>query len=87
MYFLDHHPVFGLRRCSHVFSGDADFFSEPKTDVPLRRLTDDVLHEWYFQHCKADDEEPFGHDVSNPFEYPHVKYFDPKSLLRIQTSN
>lgn len=82
VYFLDHHPVFGLRQCSHVFSGDAEFFSEPKIDVPLRRLADGVLDEWYFRHYEARDEEPFGHDVSNVFEYPHVKYFDPKSLLR-----
>ncbi len=82
VYFLDHHPVFGLRECSHVFSGDAKYFCEPKLEVPLRRLTDTLLDEWYHRHHESDDEEPFGHDVSNPFQFPHVKYFDPKSLLR-----
>lgn len=82
IYFLDHHPVFGLRQCSHVFSGDATHFRQPRMNPPLRRLTDSILHEWYHEHRKSDREEPFGHDVSNPFEFPHVKYFDPKGLLR-----
>jgi hypothetical protein len=82
VYFLEHHPVLGLRECSHVFSGDAKYLLDPKIDVPLRRLVDDRLDEWYHKHFESEGEEPFGHDVSNPFEFPYVKYFDPKPLLR-----
>jgi hypothetical protein len=81
MYFLDHHPLFGLRECSHVFSGDAQYFRDPKIDVPIRELTDEVLYKWYHKHYDSNYDQPFGHDVSNPFEFPHIKYFDPKELL------
>jgi hypothetical protein len=46
--------------------------------VQLKRLSDDVLNEWYKHHHSKPNEEPFGHDVSNPFEFPDIKYFDPK---------
>lgn len=87
VYFLNHHPVFGLRECSHVFSGDAKYFQEPKIDVPLKRLADEVLDEWYHEHLKSEAEEPFGHDVSNPFEFPYVKYFDPRPIPKSTATN
>lgn len=50
--------------------------------IPLKRLDDGVLHEWYFDHYKDPRDEPFGHDVSDAFDFPFVKYCDPKPILR-----
>ncbi len=36
-------------------------------DVELFEMTDEVIAEWYRK-------ENFGHDVSNPFRYPHIRY-------------
>jgi hypothetical protein len=50
--------------------------------ITLKRLDDHVLNEWYFDHFKvAEEEEPFGHDVIDAFDFPYVKYCNPKPFL------
>lgn len=82
IYFDELRPLFGIAECSHVFSGAENHIEGPKLTIPLKRLEDDIIEEWYLEHHNGLDEEPFGHDVSNPFEFPYIKYFDPKPLLR-----
>jgi hypothetical protein len=82
IYFEKYRPLFGIYACYHIFSGAEDILKGKTLDIPLRQLNDDVLDEWYWNHYKSKDEEPFGHDISNPFEFPFIKYFDPKPLLR-----
>jgi hypothetical protein len=35
----------------------------------LKRLDDITLEEWFLNHHKSADEEPFGHDVSNHLNF------------------
>ena len=74
-------PLFGIVECSHVFSGaEKDLLrQETELSIPLKRLSDDVLFEWYFEH-RGDFEAPFGHDVSDPFRFPCIRYFDSTQL-------
>ena len=82
IYLSDLHPMFGITSCSHVFSGAEKELRGRVLSIPLRRLDDKVLHEWYFEHHKDPREEPFGHDVSDAFDFPFIKYCDPKPFLR-----
>lgn len=72
--FKESHPLFGIRACSNVFSGAKYNIQGDKFDPPLKRLTDDVLTEWYFNHYNDEDDMPFGHDVADPFSYPYIRY-------------
>lgn len=82
--YLNHlRPMFGITSCSHVFSGAEKDLRGQILSVPLKRLDDKVLHEWYFEHHKDPREEPFGHDVSDAFDFPFIKYCDPKPFLSL----
>src|SRR5262245_23245847 len=82
IYLSDLHPMFGITSCSHVFSGAEKELRGRVLSIPLKRLDDGVLHEWYFEHHKDPREEPFGHDVSDAFDFPFIKYCDTKPFLR-----
>lgn len=75
-------PLFGVTSCSHVFSGAEKELRGVVLPIPLKRLNDQVLHEWYFEHHKDPREEPFGHDVSDAFDFPYIKYCDPKPFVK-----
>jgi hypothetical protein len=62
-------------------SAEKDLF-DPILPVPLKSLTDDVLNEWYPKHNNKFNEEPFGHDVSNPFDFPYIKDLNPRPCLQ-----
>jgi hypothetical protein len=47
-------------------------------DPPIKRLTNRVLRKWYFNHYNHEDGMPFGHDISDPFTYPYIKYHSPR---------
>ena len=79
LQFQGFHPMFGIRACSNVFSGAIDDLEGEIFDPTLERLTDRVLEEWYFKHSSNEDDMPFGHDISNPFSYPYIKYHAAKS--------
>lgn len=76
LYFEETRPLFSLISCSHVFSGAEASIRGERLDLILRPLSDATVEEWYGHFGK--DEEPFGHDISDPFSYPYIKYFDPK---------
>ena len=82
VYFNNSQPIFGIASCSHVFSGAEKELRGRILSVPLKRLGDQILNEWYFDHFKSEDEEPFGHDVSNTFDFPYIKYCNPKPFLQ-----
>jgi hypothetical protein len=81
IYFEQYRPLFGIATCFHAFSGAADALTGNRIKVPLKRLDDTILGEWFLNHYKTPKEEPFGHDVSNPFDFPYIKYIDPKPYL------
>jgi hypothetical protein len=72
--FRELHPVFGIRACSNVFSGNEHDLKGGIYDPPLINLDDIVLNDWYFNHFTQEDDMPFGHDIANPFSYPYIKY-------------
>jgi hypothetical protein len=82
IYFEEYRPLFGMNTCFHAFSGAEGELNGELLKMTLKRLDDNTLEEWYLNHHKSAAEEPFGHDVSNPFEFPHIKYVDPKPFLR-----
>ena len=74
--------MFGITSCSHVFSGAEKDLRGKIMSIPLKRLDDQILHEWYFEHYNDEKDEPFGHDISDTFAFPYIKYCDPKPILR-----
>ena len=74
LQFQDFHPMFGIRACSNVFSGAAYDLEGEIFNPTLERLTDRILDNWYFRHSSGEDDMPFGHDISDPFSYPYIKY-------------
>lgn len=85
LQFEERHPLFGIRACSNVFSGAGYTFHGHRFNPALKKLTDNVLKKWYFDHYHKIDDMPFGHDVSDPFSYPYIKYSCPKDqLVRIR---
>lgn len=76
IYFEETRPLFALAACSHVFSGSEVSIIGDRLKVDLMRLTDAITEEWYGH--SGIDEEPFDHDISDPFSFPHIRYYDPK---------
>ena len=74
LQFQDFHPMFGIRACSNVFSGAANDLEGEIFSPNLERLTDAILNEWYFEHYTCEDDMPFGHDISDPFSPPYIRY-------------
>ena len=87
IYFEQYRPLFAIANCFHAFSGSEQALSGVKLEIALKRLDDEVLKDWYLNHYKTPKEEPFGHDVSNPFDFPYIKYVDPKSYLSESSSS
>ena len=72
-------PVVAVITCYHAFTAkgvyyDEDVFRKP-LDITLRPLTDEVLTEWY-------EQKNFGHDVSDPFELPYLKFAEPQGVAQ-----
>lgn len=74
LQFQDFHPMFGIRACSNVFSGAADDLEGEIFNPTLETLTDKILDEWYYRYSSNEDDMPFGHDISDPFSYPYIRY-------------
>ncbi len=75
VYFEDTRPLFGIISCSHVFSGADKDIKGHRLGIEIKQLDDEILQEWY--NHNGPGEEIFGHDISNPFEFPYIKYYDP----------
>jgi hypothetical protein len=61
-----------MNTCLHAFSGAEDELRGERLNITLKRLDDITLENWLMNHHKSADEEPFGHDVSNQLEFPHI---------------
>lgn len=81
LQFENMHPKFAIAECSHVYSGASELLQGKPFDPPLRELDDEILDEWYFEHFKAQNEMPFGHDVADPFTEPYIKYRNARKYL------
>ena len=69
-------PAVTVLNCYHAFSGLKRYLSpdERKELMPkLERLDRRLLERWYYHHAEI----RFGHDISKPFEEPHVMYYPP----------
>ncbi len=79
--FLDgKRPEVTIVNCYHSFSGVKVVLpAEDKVELKpkLVRLDQKLLDTWYYRNSK----NRFGHDISNPFEEPFVKYFPPPEDL------
>ena len=62
--------------CYHAFTG-VKIALTPEERVELKpklvRLDQKLLDAWYYRNSK----NRYGHDVSNPFEEPYIKYYPP----------
>jgi hypothetical protein len=74
-------PLFGIRACSNVFSGARYDLQGDIFNPQMKKLTDRILTQWYFKHFNYEDDMPFGHDIADPFSYPHIKYHSAKLNL------
>jgi hypothetical protein len=67
------HPKFAIVTCYHAFTSEEIYYDEPVfkekeiLDFCLYKLTDNVLDDWY-------DQKGFGHEVSDPFTFPHIRF-------------
>ena len=68
------HPKFAIVTCYHAFTGEETYyddhvFKDEKNmlNLTLRKLTDDVLEDWY-------NDKGFGHEVSDPFTFPYIRF-------------
>jgi hypothetical protein len=81
LQFEEQHSLFGIRACSNIFSGAGYDLEGKRFNPELKRLTDDVLKEWYFNHYHSKEDMPFGHDIADPFSYPYIKYRSSRAEL------
>lgn len=69
-------PVVQVWNCYHAFLGLKKSHHLPERNElkpRLVRLDGRLLERWYYRHAK----NRFGHDISNPFQEPHVMYYPP----------
>lgn len=74
--FEEGRPVVLVLNCYHVFAGlKRQLSTEERKELKpkLERLDRKLLDRWYYRHA----ENRFGHDISQPFEEPHVMYYPP----------
>lgn len=76
MEFEGTRPKIGIATCYHVYSVEKKELTGPILDLPLKRLTEKTLKKWY-------EKEHFGHDVSNPWKFPHIRFHSPPKLKQM----
>lgn len=80
LIFENRRPVVIVLNCYHAFTGlKQKLPPQERHEITPRliRLNRRLIDRWYFRHVK----NRFGHDVSNPFNEPHVMYFTPPEGL------
>ena len=90
LLFRRRRPVVRITTCFHVFTGIVrdrlppdfpvmalDVLFPHELEIPLCRLTRQILWKWYYQHM----ENRFGHDLSHPFNPPHILYVPSPSAI------
>lgn len=70
--YENNHPKMAVITCYHAFTADKQYYDEDvfvnlPIDFTLTSLRDEVLDVWYKQ-------KGFGHDVSDPFDFPYIKF-------------
>jgi hypothetical protein len=91
LLFRKRRPVVRITTCFHVFTGIVrdrlpedfpvsalDVLFPHELEIPLRRLTQRILWKWYYQHF----ENRFGHDLSHPFNPPHILYIPSPTSIK-----
>lgn len=76
LLFEAQRPPIVVLNCYHVFAGLKRWLSKEEKIVlspKLERLDRKLLEKWYYLYAA----NRFGHDVSNPFDEPYLKYFPP----------
>jgi hypothetical protein len=76
LFFENGRPVVLVLNCYHAFAGlKRQLSPEERRELKpkLERLDGKLLDRWYYRHT----ENKFGHDISKPFEEPHVIYYPP----------
>jgi len=79
--FKNGRPVVIVLNCYHAFTGlKQKLPPKERHDITprLQRLSRGLIGRWYFRHVK----NRFGHDVSNPFNEPHIMYYTPPEGLK-----
>jgi hypothetical protein len=74
--FENRRPLIVVLNCYHAFAGLKRLLlpDEKKLLNPeLIRLDSKLLERWYYLNAK----NRFGHDLSKPFDEPHIMYFPP----------
>jgi hypothetical protein len=69
-------PEVSVVNCYHAFAGvKIALTPEQKAELKpeLVRLDQKLLDKWYYLNSK----NRYGHDVSNPFSEPYIKYYPP----------
>jgi hypothetical protein len=71
--------MFAIITCYHVFTSSRDYYGQSlftdELSLESKESTDTVLNDWY-------ENRGFGHDISDPFSFPHIKYFGKLNLGR-----
>jgi hypothetical protein len=75
------HPHLAILTCYHAFTADDKyngmnlFTPEKKIDLEPQPLKDDIIENWF-------KTGHFGHDVSDPFKFPYIKFFSPSKFKK-----
>jgi len=76
--FEDKRPALAVATCYHVYTAVRSHLYGSQLAMRLSELSNNVLDSWY-------EDEYFGHDVSDPWEYPHIRYYpSPKMKALIE---
>lgn len=83
--FQNQRPIILIVNCYHVYTGFKTWrISESQEEmthaleITLKRLDQSLLEQWYYRHVN----NRFGHDLSNPFTEPYLKYYPPPEDLK-----
>ena len=83
LHFVNNNPAILNTTCYHSFEGivsslyQEQVLSRRRVNLTLQRLDKKTLKRWYFDHKT----NQFGHDISDPFDVPHLKYYPPPNKI------
>jgi hypothetical protein len=71
-----------VKKTSRIFGSDRNQFGWSSTTLNKTGcMPSSLRHPRFMNYHKRPGEESFCHDVSNPFDFPHIKYVDLKPFL------
>lgn len=76
LVFKNGRPAIIVLNCYHAFVGlkqKLTMQERKELNPRLERLNRMLLERWYYRHVK----NKFGHDISKPFDEPHIMYYPP----------